>query len=270
MAISNKEKMLVGVMLIAAGLVGVGFLLVLPEYDTLMMNIGQQGQMDTEVKQLSEMLTAKKQELENFKKGKSLPPGLKIREFTPETKEKEIKEMLSLLTGFASTSGNTLISLEPKKADPNGAMTPPPPPPLPAVPNPAAPETTTTAGTAASGTTTPPLPGADPNAPPAAVVAPPRQEPEGFEYTLAIRGNFNSIREFLSQLNQYEELVEIETLELKNEIHPDRKDDKKRDPNSIGENPGEVEDKPHYDPTKPLRLNTNIKLYLVPKSAGSF
>lgn len=250
MAISAREKKLVGIMLIIGAVVGGGGFLVLPEFDSLMMGFESKTQLEQKIESQTRELAALQSNLSIIQKGKSLPADLKIREFSPETQDKEIKEMLTQLITFATQAGNTLISLEPSKEE-NVIL------PAEGIPPPATNPDVSQALNAADG--------GDPNAEDGEQLpAPPPPQLHEFQYVLAIRGNFGTIRQFIERMNSYNELVEIAAMEMKNEVNPDRSFDS----SSLG-GPGSSGEKHHYDPAKPIRLSTTLKLYLVPQNPVS-
>lgn len=215
MALKQREKMLVGLMMIAGGiglLVGVA----LPKFDEFNNFNSQVASLNDEIKNLNVEKTSLDARIALLEKNTAPPPlGVEIRTFTPDNKDEIIKGMLDVVVNMATGAGNKFISLLPLAADASAGL----PAPTPATTTNAPAGTTNTpaagttnappTGTTATGTT-------DPNAPP-----PPPPPPlfEPFQYELSVRGTYDTLQAFLRSLQDQKELMEISSVSLVNEAN---------------------------------------------------
>lgn len=291
MAISAKEKKLIaGAML--AGAVGIVFLLVMPAIDALNALNSSITSKDTEITTQNSALQAKKQELGQKQANQQLPEDINIRVFEAESFDKNVKLMLDTIIQAVTKSNNRLIKLEPtsKQGDLNDTSTGTlsnPNPPTPAVdPNAlpgdaGAPSATPTDGSV------PPAPvaaGIDPNAGAPNILGASTNSTgslgnqiQYFAYTLTIRGTYDSLMEFIGDLSNNPELIEITSIAMKNEVGPERVKGKEGGGSTdVVQIPGEEQDqedqnqeKALVDPAKPIRLTLKMKLLLIPKPGSA-
>jgi hypothetical protein len=248
MAKTEREPLLVGIMLCMASVVGLGLLLTMPAYDAWQLSQAQQQQLTTEVAGLNSESQVVEQDIAKFANTPNLPQDITIRQSSTEDTKKNLKVMLDELIQTATGAGNQLVSLLP------GDKTVTPVAPKPdaakdatkdAKPGDKPPDgKTATASTNPQDTTN--QTGSD-GATPAAPVIPALQS---FPYELAFRGSFDQVLSFLSQLNHHKELVEVTQVELKNEGGPQRQEYASTNP---------------YNRAKPIALKLSLKLVLEPK-----
>jgi hypothetical protein len=264
------------------GLVAAGALMAImigtwPAFESIGRNMSALQGQDAEIVSKKSQLAAKEQEYQQTEANRYLPSDLKIRTYKPDTLEKNIKEMLDTIIQLAVQSNNVLISLEPTKKEGviqdetnNGVVplskavtvpteqtaAPTPDPNNPAGTPPTDPNAAATGAPAIDPTTGLPL---DPNAAPAVQQVQPN-EINTYAYTLSLRGTFDTLKDFISSLSENPEIVEITSIEMKNEVGPDRvKDD-------MGATSQEQD---RSDPARPIKLVVNMKLYLLPDTGIS-
>lgn len=245
MALNSREKGFITLVIVGAVIGSVWGCF--NTFSTIQAGTANKTQLEATKAQKTTDLAAKKAQLQTLEQGKNLPTDIRIRTYTTETLEKNIKEMLDNLVKFATDRSNTLISIEPTRKEGGQAAAPPPP---------------------VAAATAPPL---DPNAPPpevdpatgqpipAAPTTPPI-ELKTADYTLTFRGSFDTLTDFIESLKDYPELVEIVSIEMSNEAGPERVKD-----NDGGGGSG----KDHLDPSKPIKLQLNVKLLLAPESVAA-
>lgn len=191
MALKDREKLMVGGMMITGGLallIGLG----LPQFDAVNANLTQKGELETQIKGMEVQQQALHTEIDNLQKRNDLPKDIVIRQFTSQNREQIIKAMVDEIVNLAAHAGNKLISLEPHEVEPLF------PPPAPVDPKAAPVDATAT----------------DPNAAPA---PPPQPLLEAFGYTMAVRGSYNQVQDFLKSMFSNKELIEVTSIELQNE-----------------------------------------------------
>lgn len=293
MAISPKEKKLIAGGLIAAS-VGIVFLCVMPAWDAIVSSMASITAKDQEITQQSAALQTKKQELAEKQANQKLPEDINIRVFEPETFDKNVKIMLDTIISAVSQSNNTLISLEPtvKPGDTQGKETGTLSNPTPGTP-------AGLPGTSLTSTGSPGMPAAPATDPGMATQAPTNgggstdpntglpnimgastnstgvmgDQIQFFAYTLAVRGTYDTLMDFVGDLSNNPELIEITSINMKNENGPERIKGKNSGSVDIVRIPGEEEEqeqetsaeKALIDPAKPIKLTIKMKLLLIPK-----
>ncbi|MBY0402464.1 MAG: hypothetical protein K2X66_01075 [Cyanobacteria bacterium] len=275
----NKELLAA---ILSLSFIGVVVLLLMPAGDGINQTNASIEAMKTEKETLDKNLIALSKQLDDLNLNKKLPSDIKIRRFTDDTLQQNIKEMLDKLVQLSTSGGNTLISLEPIKPKLNSAVnneedtdvepgspakdqsgvsaSVPPPSPAQAV-------------ATADGTTPPPAGATSPTAaspiPPAAAPISPVMPGNGMSaenttltasgrlkivlYTVSFRGTFDTLKEFIKSLKTYDELIEISTIEMKNEAGEDRE--------NVGKEA--MGDTALSDPARPIVMTLNVKLLLV-------
>jgi hypothetical protein len=274
----NKELLAA---ILSLSFIGVVVLLLMPAGDGINQTNASIEAMKTEKVTLDKNLVALSKQLDDLNLNKKLPSDIKIRRFTDETLQQNIKEMLDKLVQLSTSGGNTLISLEPIKPKLNSAVnneedtdvepgspakdqygasaTQPLPP--------------ATAAATAEGTTPPPAgatsPAAAPPIQPIATPIAPNLSNNGMSaenstltasgrlkivlYNISFRGTFDTLKEFIKSLKTYDELIEISTIEMKNEAGEDRE--------NVGKEA--MGDTALSDPARPIVMTLNVKLLLV-------
>jgi hypothetical protein len=293
MAISAKEKKLIaGAM--AAGAVGIVFLLVMPAIDAMNALNASITAKDTEITTQNSALQAKKQELGQKQANQQLPEDINIRVFEAESFDKNVKLMLDTIIQAVTKSNNRLIKLEPtsKQGDLNDTSTG-----TLSNPNPTTPALDPNAVPGATGgpPATPPADGAVPPAPAPVATGPDPNaavpnilgantnstgslgnQIQYFAYTLTIRGTYDSLMDFIGDLSNNPELIEISSIAMKNEVGPERVKGKEGGTVDVMQIPGEEQEqeeqnqeKALVDPAKPIRLTLKMKLLLIPKPGSA-
>jgi len=226
MALKSREKLLVGVMLIA-GSIALGVGVALPMLDEANANLANKSALETDIKSLTDTKQMVETLVMKLEQKQHIPKDVVIRQYNAGNLEEMIKAILDQIVGQATAQNNVLVSLKPYQAEPF-------------VPPPAEDETKKQEGSnaAASGD------------------AKKEEEPEPpplqtFGYEIVFRGNYNSIYAFLKSLDTSKELVEINSISLNNEREP-------------GATAAAALDQVPADPSKPLLLTTKIRLVLKP------
>ncbi len=192
-SVSNRDKIILGGGLIAAGFIVVGLLLIEPAWKNIEATQLKIKEAETLVESLSAQEKSINLEIQRYQQKVDLPSNLIIREFKTASLDENIKIMLDAVIHTATAAGNVLVSLEPI------ASAPPPPPATP----PAAPAT-------------PAVPGAAPPPPP------PPPALRAVEYDMVVRGNYNNLVSFFKTMSEYNELVEIISIKMQNEGSSER------------------------------------------------
>ncbi len=217
MALKQSEKTLVGVAMIAAGIalvVAVG----LPQFDAYNASNTELTSLKDEITSLETQKTSLAAQIKILEKNTDIPSDIKVKTFTPDTREQMIKQMLDQAVGLASGTGNIFISLSPVEVAP-----------FPGTAEAAAKDgqsgdaaqgenkdtansdqsesADASAGAEASGAD-----GESKEPPP-----PPAPTLSTFGYELAVRGTYDTIQKFLQKMTQQKELMEILEMTLENE-----------------------------------------------------
>jgi hypothetical protein len=98
-----------------------------------------------------------------------------------------------------------------------------------------------------------------------------------FAYTLTIRGTYDSLMNFIGDLSNNAELIEISSISMKNEVGPERVKGKDAGGSDVIQIPGEEseeedqqsQEKALFDPARPIRLTLKMKLLLIPAPGSS-
>ena len=251
MAKSDREPLLVGVMLCIGSVVGLGLLLTMPAYDAWQQGQNQQQLLTTEVTGLNSETQVVEQDIVKLSNTPHLPKDITIRPSSASETRKNLKIMLDELIRTATGTGNQLISLLPG----DGGNKAPVAPVKPVDTKNAADKKADTKSTdnKTADTTTQvanPVDATNQSGDTATAPAPVVPALQTYPYELAFRGSFDQILTFLSQLNHHRELVEVTEVELKNEGGPQRQDYSSNAP---------------YNRAKPISLKMALKLVLKPQ-----
>lgn len=189
MAMSAHESRLIGILLLIGGFVGIGAMMILPEWDSISARNKTIEQAETNIAQLSQTEKTLRAQVDNYKSDKNLPKEYNLRTFTPQTLAPVVKEMVNTIVKLADKAGTGFISLEPYTITAPAAPTP----------------KKGKKGAKAKEDTTPPKP-----------------ELSYYGYELALRGNYQNVLLFLESLNDHRELIEVSEITLENEAGPQR------------------------------------------------
>ena len=248
---TKREKNLLGIFLFLAVLIGGVYFFLWPQAQAALNN----NQQKTVLAQDAENLQVKQQRLEAdvayYKEKIAETEDLKVVYFEPSKQAKGIKYLIDKLTAKAVSVGNSFVSLKPYETTqpslpektPSQRMTE------------GADEATNPDGATSDGFDTQPSNGTtssngssiDPN-----IEAAQPLPLQAAGYELEVRGTYSSITRFLASLKTNEETIEIEGYTLTNEAGPQREDD------TLLANSGA-----HVDPSKPIRLKTKLRLFMM-------
>ncbi|WP_373533211.1 hypothetical protein [Vampirovibrio sp.] len=229
MALRQNEKTLVGAALVAGGIaifVGLG----LPQFDAYTANTTQFNALSDELKNLQIEKDSLTGQIAILEKNTDIPPDIKVKTFTEDTREVVIKQMLDQVVGLATGAGNKFISLAPAEVDPLISSS----------------ATASAEGEPAADATNAPADAATPEeGAEGEPVAPPPPMLTTFGYQLAVRGTYNTIQSFLRLMAQEKELMEMTAINVVNESN--NKD-----------TAGATDTL--YDPGSPIKLMVTIRL----------
>jgi hypothetical protein len=229
MRLKQSEKKLIGIALLAGGIaVFVGF--GLPQFDAFTANTSQLNTLNDELKNLQLEKDSLTGQIAILEKNTDIPPDIKVKTYTSDNREAVIKQMLNQVVELATGVGNQFISLSPKEVDP-------------LIDTPAAPVKGGTSQAQSGKSETQTSKGE--------AVSPPSPMLTTFGYQLAIRGTYETIQNFLKQMAQEKELLEITTINLVNES------------TSKGSTASTAA---MYDPGAPIKLTATIRLAMQPVS----
>jgi len=226
----TSEKYLVAVLLFLVAFGGIGLYGAFPLFDSIQKKLNTTHQRENEIKAFETAVNALNMQVFQYQKMKELPPGLRVREFQPETYERNIKEMIDQVITLATDNGNDLISLKPIAEE--IAPTPPAPGKTPPAiaPNTAKPrDPNTTPGTQSD------------------ILDDANKVLKTYTYELVIRGAYDSINGFLRSMNHHNEVIEIKSINMVNET---------------GENRDQGTENTLANPLKPLKLTSCVVLFL--------
>lgn len=185
----TTEKYLVAALLFIVAFGGIGMYGIMPVFDGMKKKLDTIATKETQIKTFETSIQSLKMQVIKYQKLEELPEGLVVREFKPDTYEKNIKSMIDQALSLVTQNGNELISLKPWNA------------PTPAVAKNLDAEV-------------------DENGQP--------KEPETnsilktYGYELVFRGAYDNINGFLQTMNTHNELMEINSIQLENETGQDR------------------------------------------------
>lgn len=185
---TKREKYMIGGLLVALGVGGVGYGLIWPSFQGIMGKMEQKAQSELVVQAQEAQVTQLTQQIRDLKKLKDLPEGLMVRQFSSDTLQENIKGMVDQIVQLSTENGNELILLEPWAAPP---INPP------------------SESTKAD---------AKGDAPP----EPPAPQLQTFGYALTVRGDYGNIIGFLGALNSHQELIEVNSVSIENEAGEER------------------------------------------------
>ncbi len=191
---TKREKYLIGGLLVALGVGGVGLGLIMPTFEAIMTKMGQVQQAEDLVVTQEAQVHQLNQQIRDLKRLKELPEGLVVREYSPDTLQENIKIMIDQIVRLSTTSGNELIALEPWAAPP--------------LVQPSDPEPEGKGKTGAGEQQVP--------------EKPPAPSLQSFGYALTVRGNYDNIVNFLGALDSHSELIEVNSIDIENESGEDR------------------------------------------------
>lgn len=234
MALKEREQKLIGAMLIVgaiAAFVGVG----LPNFDTISKSLAKKKELEDENKSLDTQKATLETSVKALQEAARLPNDMQVRQYTAETQQKVVKELLDSVIKYSAKNGNTVVYLKPWADVPKIL---PPPPPV---------DTTAAAAAGTPGATTPPATTPPPS--PADMLT-----TVGYEF--AMRGTYQTIQNFLEAMDEQKEILELNSIQLVNEAGADRVGGKGAIPST------DV----LKDPTKPIRLTVKLRLVLENKT----
>lgn len=244
MALNQNEKKMVGAALVAGGLaifVGLG----LPQFDAYTAGNTQLNTLIDEQKNLQLEKESLIGQIAILEKNTDIPPDIKVKTYTDDNREVVIKQMLNQVVELATGVGNQFISLSPTEVDPlistssgapekGDAGTPEAQGETPE-PQSKSSEATASASEGEAGASPPPM-------------------LNTFGYQLAIRGTYQTIQNFLKQMAQERELMEITTINVVNE-------------SNTSSSTGSAE--AVADPGAPIKLTVTIRLAMQQVSPDS-
>ena len=254
MGMTKKDQAIVGVGLIAVGLVGFGMLALMPQVDAITAGWTSIESTKKQLAQLELQKSTLESHIAQYRDEKKIPQDIILRTYKPGRIASVMKEMVGTIVSMATQNGSTLISLKPVgldapfgKDENGGGNTPPPTGPTPvAPPEPVATSATTAAApnpveavaNAVTGNSS------EPAAPP----KPLSPGLQGYGYDLVVRGSYSNIQSFLASLNKNKELIEVSNILIENEAGSERQDT----------------DGIKSDFSRPIKLTTRLKLILLP------
>lgn len=225
MALKAREQTFIGVAAIAGVLVigwtgPIGGIGIEPFSKTFTEKSAEFSKSQTDLATIETTINTLKQQKVSLQDTKlEMPANKSIRKIdrqAGETEESTKREILNDIISIAQKdSGNTLVSITPDPLPPAPVAPPPPPPP----------------------------PAPDPNAPPGPPPAPEIKLSDlvsEVPYTVVMKGSYKSINQFLDDLKGYNNIVEVNRIE----IAPSN------DPQGSG------------DPTKPLKATFKVILII--------
>jgi hypothetical protein len=112
MALSKKEKTLIGCVLLVGAWAGLGLGVVQPAWSALSDMMGKLDNTKKEVLELKNQQSLLNADIENLKKAQSLPADIMIRKFLPETQAENQNIMEAAILKLANASGVDVISME--------------------------------------------------------------------------------------------------------------------------------------------------------------
>lgn len=256
--VSSREKMTIGLGMIAAAGIVV-FMLTLPQFDAIQASLTQQKQLDTEVQGLTARQTILTTEVNNLRASggnNNAQTTATVRTVSNDEKDAAVKEILDNVIKQATTNGNKLIELKPddtiaqqqnnteqlKNSALNKLNTDP------TIDNLTEQEKRALATADPTNLTENQKAGYD------AALTYVRNNPLPYEarYQIAFRGTFPSLEGFLQAIMLLDDVVELRDIELLNEAGADRS----------GTDPAIQGEDVLFDPAKPIRLTSNMTIYL--------
>ncbi len=233
MALKKREKILIGVMLLAGGIFTLAYF-AWPQWEAVSTNQTKLSDTKTATEGLLTQKQALQTEVDRLKKEKNLPLDVVIRRYTPTTRQAVVKEILDEVVNYAAESNNKLISLEPYNATPIVTAS--------QEEEDAKNDKEKSKNKSKKGSSSSKNSEDNPDEPkpsPLTVVG----------YEMSIRGTYDSIQNFLARMEDHKDLIEVSSIDLLNEAGPARKSTTKT-PKAI------------LDPSRPIRLNAKLRLIL--------
>ncbi len=191
-----SEKYLVAGLLFILAFGGIGLYGVFPAFEGVREKLDTISQKEAQITAFKTTISALNTQIVKYQKLEELPEGLVVREFKPDSYEKNIKMMIDKALAMATQTGNDLISLKPWSA------------PMPAISS--EPVSLEEGETADENGDLKPKPKDD-------VL-------RTYGYEMVIRGAYDNVNGFLSAMNGHNELMEINSIKLENETGQDREE----------------------------------------------
>lgn len=259
--VSSREKNMIGIgLLVAAGVVVYFF--ALPEFSKIQASQNQQQQLDTQITGMNAQKAVLESELANLRMtgvknaNGAIGSTAVIRTVTPAEQDAAVKEILDNIIKQATGNGNKLIELKPDDSIEEATMN------MEQVKNAAIGklnsdptlETFTDEEKRALATADPSSLTDEQKEGYNLAVEYVNKNPRPFEarYVIAFRGTFPSLEAFLDGVMHLDDVVELRDINLVNEAGADRS----------GTDPAIQEESALFDPAKPIRLTSNISIYL--------